>query len=75
MLGYDKHSPGSGSLWGTDRTKFPVMYKVLVGELDEVARKEKRDSRARVLRTPTRVSRVRRSLHTRDREGRPLLAQ
>ena len=75
VLGCDKHSPDSGPLWGADRTKFPALYKALVGVPDEADRKEKRDPRARVLRTPTRVNRVRRSLPTRDREGRPLLTQ
>ena len=73
VLGCDKHSPGSGPLWGADRTKFPALYKALVGVPDKVIRKEKRDLRVRVLRTPTRVNRVRRLLPTRNREGRPLL--
>jgi hypothetical protein len=75
MLGCDKHSPGSGPLWGADRAKFPALYKALVGAPDGAGGKEKRDSRARVLRTPTRENSVRRSLPMRDREGCPLLTQ
>ena len=75
MLGCDKHSPGSGPLWGANRTKFPALYKALVGVPDELVRKEKRDSWARVLRVPTRVKRIGRILPIIDREGRHLLLQ
>ena len=75
VLGCDKHSPGSGPLWGADRAKFPALYKALVGAPDGAGGKEKRDSRARVLRAPTSMKRVRRGAPTYDREGHPLLTQ
>ena len=75
MLGCDKHSPGSGPLWGAGRTNFPALYKALVGVPDELGRKEKRDLRARVLCASTSVKRARRSLHTYDREGCPFVTQ
>ena len=75
LLGCDKHSPGSGPLWGADRAKFPALYKALVGAPDGAGGKEKRDSRARVLRGPTSIKRVRRGAPTYDREGHPLLTQ
>ena len=75
MLGCDKHSPESGPLWGADRAKLSALYKALVGAPDEADRKEKQDSRVRVLRTPTSMKRVRRGAPTYDREGHPLLTQ
>ena len=75
LLGCEKHIPASGPLWGGDRARFPALYKVLVGVPDGVDRKEKQDSRARVLRTPTRMKRVHRGAPTYDREGHPLSTQ
>ena len=60
VLGCDKHSPRYGPLWGADRTKFLALYKALVGAPDGAGGKEKWDSRARVLRAPTSMKRVRR---------------
>ena len=67
VLGCDKHSPGSGPLWGANRAKFPALYKTLVGAPDGLGRKEKRDSRACILRTPTSMKRVRRRALAYDR--------
>ena len=75
LLGRDKHSPESGPLWRADRSKFPALYKALVGAPDRAGEKGKRDSRARVLRGPTSTKRVRRGAPTYDREGHPLLTQ
>ena len=58
LLRCDKHSPGCGPLWRTNRATFPALYKALVDAPDRVGRKEKRNSRARVLCTPTSVKRV-----------------
>ena len=74
-MGCDKHSPGSGPLWGAKRAKFTALYKALVGVPGKLGRKEKRDSRARVLRVPTSVKRVRKSIPTYNREGRPRVTQ
>ena len=55
VLGCDKHSPGSRALLRANRTKFQVLYTTLVGEPDELTKKEKRDSQERMLCTPTRI--------------------
>ena len=60
---------------GADRAKFPALYKALVGAPDGAGRKEKRDSRVRVLCTPTSMKRVCRGAPTYDREGHPLSTQ
>ena len=75
VLGCDKHSLGSGPLWAVGRAKFSALYRALVGAPDGLGRKEKRDSRARVLCVPTSVKRVRRRAPMYDREGHPLLIQ
>ena len=75
MLGCNKHSPGSGPLWGADRAKFTALYKALVCTPDGVGTKKKRDSQARVLRIPTSMKRVHRGAPTYDREEHPLLTQ
>ena len=75
VFGCDKQSPVSGPLWEANRTKFPALYKALVGVPDELHRKEKRDLRACVLRASTSVKRARRLLHTYDSEGCPLVTQ
>ena len=75
LLGCDKHSPGSGPLWGVDRAKFPALYNALVGAPDGAGRKEKRDSWARVLCVPTSMKRVRRRAPMYNREGHPLATQ
>ena len=36
VLGCDKHSPGSGSLWGGNRTKFLALCRALVGVPEHV---------------------------------------
>ena len=75
LLGCDKYIPGSGSLWGANRATFPALYKALVGTPGKLGRKEKRDSRARVLRVPTSMKKIRRGAPKYDREGHPLLTQ
>ena len=71
----DKHSPGSGPLWGADRAKFPALYRALVGTPDGVGRKKKQDMQARVLCTPTDTKRVRRGDPAYGREGYLLMTQ
>ena len=75
LLGCDKHSPGSGPLWGADRAKFLALYNALVGAPDGVGRTKKQDTWARVLRAPTSMKRVRRGAPTYNREGHPLTTQ
>jgi hypothetical protein len=75
VLDCDKHSPGSGPQWQINRTRFPALYRALLGEPEGKNRKRKWDSRARDLHIPTKVKRVGRGVPMTNREGRPLLTQ